>query len=703
MAADSKGTVFTLPASVIENEIVHNIDGRITAAIAPTERIWGDDSKLEIQKKVFNCKSKFHMGLQLQINHLPRNVTESEILELLQDFPVKNVKLIKGESTSSMAIVIFEHFEILEDWDCKRVFLLRGQNISVEPSLSKHVLCVARLPLDLSEKQFTLLTSAYGDIKWHFLMIDEKTGKSKGYGFVEYVTEESALQAKQMLENKIFGTFTLDCDWLDSKLVKFESLHSKCLYVDCLPKNFRNLSEFRKIFSTAVSPSYCQIGLKNLISEGWGLVEFSNSEDAEVAHSTLNGYNLRNQKIRISFCIPGAHAINLYNELLRKTESKVKTDQLLPNPSIHVTNQLFQNVYKDALYQESEVFATNLLKPLIDQNRAPKRIIEMSSNQSSGQEAANSINGLNDQDTKNGKVFYFSNTSTTLKRDVNRFKGLDLFQTRPIGLVDREIHLSNKSAGMQCATPKINIGIAESTAQCTTLNEKIFSQHPPPSAQCTTLNENIFSQHPPPSAQCTTLNENIFSQPPTPLPFPQNSMKTGAENSNSLAACHSRMRASLSPMVPVNLLTPPPDEIFCRAGSLSGSLHHNPPPFSIPLSSVPVMHPSQNLDQRFNMPPLLCFPPPWAPPTPPPLPGILPFYQPQPLFPYCGAPGIFSPQSQATNVTIPPPINSNHMPSIGEKRKFMPDAELYPNDEYVGQLSQNNNGNYADSIKHSKT
>ena len=37
------------------------------------------------------------------------------------------------------------------------------------------------------------------------------------------------------------------------------SLHSKCLYVDQLPPDYRDMGEFRRLFSAVVSPPYCQV------------------------------------------------------------------------------------------------------------------------------------------------------------------------------------------------------------------------------------------------------------------------------------------------------------------------------------------------------------------------------------------------------------------------------------------------------------
>jgi hypothetical protein len=90
----------------------------------------------------------------------------------------------------------------------------------------------------------------------HFLPF---SGDSKGYGFVEYTTKEAALQAKNMLDGKQVENWILCCDWLDSSHITFDSLHSKCLYVDKLPKDFRDMGEFRKVFGSVVNPPYCQV------------------------------------------------------------------------------------------------------------------------------------------------------------------------------------------------------------------------------------------------------------------------------------------------------------------------------------------------------------------------------------------------------------------------------------------------------------
>lgn len=92
------------------------------------------------------------------------------------DFPVQCVHIMNSGTGSSMARAVIEDPEMLEDWDKDRVFLLRGQCVPVAPTQTEMMLCIARLPFAYTEDQFTTLVRSYGEIRYHFLMISEKTG-----------------------------------------------------------------------------------------------------------------------------------------------------------------------------------------------------------------------------------------------------------------------------------------------------------------------------------------------------------------------------------------------------------------------------------------------------------------------------------------------------------------------------------------------
>ena len=62
---------------------------------------------------------------------------------------------------------------------------IRGHKVSLCPSPSENLLCVARLPRDLLEEEFTDLVSGFGEVRRSFLLYSEKTGKS-WLSFLEY-------------------------------------------------------------------------------------------------------------------------------------------------------------------------------------------------------------------------------------------------------------------------------------------------------------------------------------------------------------------------------------------------------------------------------------------------------------------------------------------------------------------------------------
>jgi len=59
-----------------------------------------------------------------------------------------------------------------------------------------------------------------------------------------------------------------------------------------------------------------QIALRNGCPQDWGLVEFTNEDDAERTQQTLDGHVLHGHRIRVAYYIPGVRAINLYLKLL---------------------------------------------------------------------------------------------------------------------------------------------------------------------------------------------------------------------------------------------------------------------------------------------------------------------------------------------------------------------------------------------------
>ncbi|XP_065351490.1 ribonucleoprotein PTB-binding 1-like isoform X2 [Cloeon dipterum] len=331
------------------------------AAAAVTAAAFFEETPEEaVKRQVAALKRKFHQGRHLLIKYLPRDVTEQDVRELLSELPIQSVQLQTGAGSGS-ARVALEEPEMLEEWDRERVFCLRGQRVPVAPAPTEMLLCVARLPAKFNEHQFNALVRSYGEVTRSFLMISERTGQSKGYGFVEYALKETALQAKSLLDGRHLEGCILCCDWLEASHVTFESLHSKCLYVDRLPPNFRDMAEFRKTFSPIVNPPYCQIALRNGCPQDWGLIEFNAADEAEQTIQAVDSVQLHGHAIRVSYYIPGVRAINLYLKLLNENSNKGK-GALLPDPPAPAVFQQLQNLAK-----QNPVFAQNLQNIILNQ------------------------------------------------------------------------------------------------------------------------------------------------------------------------------------------------------------------------------------------------------------------------------------------------------------------------------------------------
>jgi len=203
-------------------------------------------------------------------------------------------------------------------------------------------ICVAKLPPDTDQQAFQHLLSDFGAVKDSFLQKSTKTGSFKGYGFACFHNKVAALQARHVLEGQEVGGHVVDCGWLKEGSHQLSDLDSKVLFVDQLPAGFRDLAQFRRLFSSIVNPPYCQIAQKNGVLQDWGLVEFNTAEQAESTMETLSNAMLDEIPIRIQYCIPNIHAINIYMSFVNNPmENRVEKKALMDDcPSKDVYHQL---------------------------------------------------------------------------------------------------------------------------------------------------------------------------------------------------------------------------------------------------------------------------------------------------------------------------------------------------------------------------
>ena len=88
----------------------------------------------------------------------------------------------------------------------------------------------------------------------------------------------------------------------------------------------------------------------------WGLVEFQSSQEAEATMQALQGETIEGHGIRVQFCIPGVHAINIYMAFVNNPMDAVNEKKALldETPSSKVYEQL------NSLAKHNPWFVANL-------------------------------------------------------------------------------------------------------------------------------------------------------------------------------------------------------------------------------------------------------------------------------------------------------------------------------------------------------
>ena len=121
------------------------------------------------------------------------------------------------------------------------------------------LLFVGNLPYTYTSKELAQLFQLYGEILRCLVVCSPESGLSKGYGFVEFVCREEATIAKQQMATKVVGMRSLRVDFADNGMQTCEDLQSQTLFVDRLPKGFKDDGALRRLFRKYGTVNFCQV------------------------------------------------------------------------------------------------------------------------------------------------------------------------------------------------------------------------------------------------------------------------------------------------------------------------------------------------------------------------------------------------------------------------------------------------------------
>ncbi|XP_029473409.1 ribonucleoprotein PTB-binding 2 isoform X2 [Rhinatrema bivittatum] len=297
----------------------------------------------EIACRLEKTRRELSNRRKILIRNLPQDSSSQEVHDLLKDYELKYCYVDKNKRT---AFVTLRDGEQAQDAIQKfHQYSLREKEITIQLQPTDALLCITNLAPSFTLEEFEELVRAYGNTERCFLVYNEVTGHSKGYGFVEYMKKDSAAKARLELLGRPLGEFTLFAQWMDVNLLTADLIHSKCLCVDKIPKEYCDYEELLQAFSSLHTPVFCQFAQdEGSYFGGFAVIEYDTAEQAEAVKDTSDGLMLRGSPVRISFCAPGASGRSTLAALIAAQGMMQNSKKgLLPEPNAVQILKSFSN------------------------------------------------------------------------------------------------------------------------------------------------------------------------------------------------------------------------------------------------------------------------------------------------------------------------------------------------------------------------
>ncbi|OXB66637.1 hypothetical protein ASZ78_013896 [Callipepla squamata] len=259
----------------------------------------------EVARRLAVTRRELSNRRKILLRNLPAESGSQEIHDLFKDYEIKYCYVDRNKRTAFVTLLNGEQAQnAIQKF---HQYSLRGKEISVQLQPTDALLCITNLPISFTLEEFEELVRAYGNVERCFLVYNEVTGHSKGYGFVEYMKKDSAAKARLELLGKQLDESTLFAQWMDVNQLTTNLIHSKCLCVDKLQKDYSDSKELLQAFSLQYKPVFCQFAQDEDSYIGdFAVVEYETAEQAEKVQEATDGTVIRGRRVQVSYCAPGA-------------------------------------------------------------------------------------------------------------------------------------------------------------------------------------------------------------------------------------------------------------------------------------------------------------------------------------------------------------------------------------------------------------
>ncbi|KAK7337156.1 hypothetical protein VNO77_17717 [Canavalia gladiata] len=243
----------------------------------------------------------------LYVGDLHPEVSDAQLMVAFSEFKsLASVRVCRDSSTGKSLCYGYVNFVSPQDAICaielKNHSMLNGKVIRVmwsrrDPDVRKSTignLFVKNIAESIDNAGLHDIFKKYGNILSSKVVMSED-GKSKGYGFVQFESEESAKTAIEKLNGSTIGhkqlyvgKFVKKSDRiLPGPDAQYTNLYMKNLDPDITEATLQEkFSSFGKIVSLAIAKD------NNGMSKGFGFVNYDNPDDAKKAMEAMNGLQL---------------------------------------------------------------------------------------------------------------------------------------------------------------------------------------------------------------------------------------------------------------------------------------------------------------------------------------------------------------------------------------------------------------------------
>lgn len=280
-----------------------------------------------------SCRSVYVGNIHIQ-------VTEALLQEVFQSTgPVEGCKLIRKEKSSYGFVDYFDRRSAALAIVTLNGRHLFGQPIKVnwayanmqrEDTTGHYNIFVGDLSSEVTDAALFACFSVYRSISDARVMWDQKTGRSRGFGFVSFQNQQDAQSAINDLSGKWLGNRQIRCNWAskgagssedkqlsDSKSVaELNNVSTEDVREGAKEDSPENNPQYTSVYVGNLSPEVTQVDLHQLFytlgagqieevriqrEKGFGFIRYSNHSEASLAIQVANGRILGGKQIKCSW------------------------------------------------------------------------------------------------------------------------------------------------------------------------------------------------------------------------------------------------------------------------------------------------------------------------------------------------------------------------------------------------------------------